>query len=279
MDIWHGGAKSGSSVGRPAVAAIPPQGYRVESKRRLSGGLAAERQGRPGCPSRPSPERGRSPEKRLVAMSHGEMVDTSNDSSPSIATAESRPVVLISDVARSTDIATSMERPPSWTGMHGPSGPADQWPPIQVYPMEGSDQPSQNGVSLSGSHGHPSAGPLQSREHPHSEEIPRTAAKRPVTFAMLNPRPQTKGVSQAGPHSSLPETSRRAGLRSRHLASTTSPQIVVRLQAQRCRRVPVWCRFRSGTASTSQTRAFVVKLRPSAGRQVLNRLSFARRWS
>jgi len=62
--------------------------------------------------------------------------------------AESRPVVVSPGLTTSADIARSMERPPSQTGMHGPSGPFDQRPPMQVYPTEGSEKPSQNEVSL-----------------------------------------------------------------------------------------------------------------------------------
>ena len=93
-------------------------------------------------------------------------------------------VIIRSGAPISGDIARSMARPPSQIGIHGPSGPVDHWPPTQLYPTEGSDQPSQNGLSLAGSHGHPSAGLSQLRVHPNTERVPRIAVRRKLLLLM-----------------------------------------------------------------------------------------------
>ncbi len=106
--------------------------------------------------------RGRRFQQRGCPGGQCDVVAASNGSGPSTWVAAS--------VARSSDIGTSVERRPPSPGMHGPSGPVDQRPDRQVYPTEGSDQPSQNGRSFTGSQGQPSAGLLQSFEHPDGRQ-------------------------------------------------------------------------------------------------------------
>jgi hypothetical protein len=54
-----------------------------------------------------------------------------------------------------------------------------------VNPTEGSDQPSQNGRSFAGSQGQPSAGLLQSFEHPDGEQKPSKVVTRQQASTIL----------------------------------------------------------------------------------------------
>jgi hypothetical protein len=142
-----------------------------------------------------SPLNGRPFGRPRVPPGHCEKGESSNVS-PSIAVAESMTAIIRSGVPTSGDIARSMVRPASRIGMHGPSGPVDHWPPSQLYPTEGSDQPLQNGLSLAGSHGQPSAGSTQLRAHPHTEKVPRIAVKRKL-FPFMFTADQYSSESQS----------------------------------------------------------------------------------